>query len=65
MDTDPIAKASHLAEQIAEFLQRAAAIAPRGHEQSELRFAEALARTLSDQLAAMRLEKGSVGQHPR
>jgi hypothetical protein len=54
MDTDPIVEAIHLAGVITELLQRTAAVAPHGHEQSEVRYAEALARTLFDQLAGMR-----------
>jgi hypothetical protein len=54
MEPDPITEAARLAGLVAEFLQRKAASTPAGHERSELHFAEALARTLSDQLAAMR-----------
>lgn len=54
MESDPIVEAANLAGLIAELLQRAAAVAPRGHEQSEVRFAEALARTLFDQLTTLR-----------
>jgi hypothetical protein len=53
MNPDPIVEAALFAKVVAELLQRAAAVAPRGPEQSEARYAEALARTLLDQLAAM------------
>jgi hypothetical protein len=61
MEPDPITEAARLAGLVAEFLQRTAAVTPPGHELSELRFAEALARTLSDQLAAMRSPQSSAG----
>jgi hypothetical protein len=59
MDTDPIVEAADLARVIAELLQDAAAVAPRQHEQSEARYAEALALTLLDQLAAMRQSRAA------
>lgn len=62
MEPDPITEAARLAGLVAEFLQRAAAVAALGHERSELRFAEALARTLADQLAAMRSPESN---HPQ
>ena len=52
-NSDPIVEATRLAEQIAELLQRAAAISHRGREQSEIRYSGALAHTLRDQLATV------------
>jgi hypothetical protein len=49
---DPITEAASQIERAVELLQRAAASA-RGQEQSELRLAEALARTVSDTLAGL------------
>lgn len=64
MDVNPVAEAARLAERVAELLQRAVATAPLGHQQSELRFVEALALTLSDQLATMQVESSANPQQP-
>jgi hypothetical protein len=64
MEVDPVAEAARLAELVAELLQRAVATAPLGHRQSELRFVEALARTLSDQLATMLPLQSSENRQP-
>jgi uncharacterized membrane protein affecting hemolysin expression len=53
MSTDPILEAQRLALTVAELMQ-GAAISSEGHRRSELRYAEALARTLFDQLAVVR-----------
>jgi hypothetical protein len=53
MDAEPIAHAAHLVAMISELLQRAASVAPQASRRSDLRYAEALARTLRDQLTAM------------
>lgn len=51
MDNDPIVQAAHLMETVTELLQRAVATNQSyGHGRSEVRYAEALARTLLDQL---------------
>jgi hypothetical protein len=54
MCADPIVEATRLAEQITVLLDRAANRATGEHARGEVRFAEALARTLADQLAVMR-----------
>jgi hypothetical protein len=59
MEPDPIVHAANLAGLIAELLERAAAIEPYSHEQSEVRLAEALARTLFDQLTTIRSSRAA------
>jgi hypothetical protein len=54
MDTNPIQKASTLAATIAELLQRAAAVQRASAQRTDLRYAEALARTLSDHLESLK-----------
>ncbi len=54
METNPIQKASNLAATIAELLQRAAAVQRPSGQRGDLRYAEALARTLSDHLEAIK-----------
>ncbi len=53
MMPDPILEAARLARAITDLLQRAAAVEPDSHQRSETRYAEALARTLVDQLAEL------------
>jgi hypothetical protein len=54
MDRDPIHEAELLAHAIAQMLQRAAAVLRESPERSDIRYAEALARTLSAHLETMR-----------
>jgi hypothetical protein len=50
---DPILEATRLAHVLAHLLDQSAAAQPDLREQSETRYAEALARTLLDQLQEM------------
>ncbi|MGH7295330.1 MAG: hypothetical protein ACRELB_10370 [Polyangiaceae bacterium] len=62
MEADPIAEAAKLTEAVAELLQRAVAIhQTHGHDLAEVRYAEALARTLLDQLSGMLHVPPTVG----
>ena len=53
MEPNPIQKASDLAAAIADILQRVAAIRHTSSQRGDLRYAEALARTLSDHLESI------------
>jgi hypothetical protein len=53
MESNPVLRATALAALIAELLHRAAATTPRGQTRHEMRYAEALAQTLRDQLDSM------------
>jgi hypothetical protein len=53
MNRDPILHAMELVGAAAEILQQEAAVERPGEERSEIRYAEALARTLLDHLSAM------------
>jgi hypothetical protein len=53
MMPDPILEAARLAHVLAILLDHSAAEQPDPREQSEMRYAEALARTLLDQLTEM------------
>lgn len=59
MNSHPIHEAANLADAIAGLLQRAAAVVPRPSERSEIRYAEALARTLADKLETMRRSRAA------
>jgi hypothetical protein len=54
MEPNPIEEATDLVAAIAELLQRAAAVQHTSPRRGDLRYAEALARTLSDHLEAMK-----------
>jgi hypothetical protein len=56
MEPNPIQEASNLVAVITELLHYAAVIGSTPVERSEIRYAEALARTLADHLASMQPE---------